>query len=549
MKFILLACSFVISIAACSKKTSTPGDSNHAPTASLSATITNADPCTATCTITASDIDGDKLSYSWDFGDGTKKDGAVAETHEYNAGKIYTITATVSDGKAPPVKVSATINATVSTVEINTATKYQTMEGFGGFGARDVYWSSGPFTGTDFVNDVINDLGLTILRDNLPTDFEDVNDDSDPYTTDFSKFHYNSLNNHLQYLRDMHAAGLNKLIVSVWSGPAWMKTNNNVNGVKADAPVYNTSPTADNNQLRTDMYEEFAERCVAYIKIIKQETGIDVYAISLQNEPRFTETYESCVFDGQALADLIEIVGKRFKDEGITTKIFMPEDVGYFDGINGLIEPILNDPDAMQCVNIIATHGYAFDGVTAASTDAQTWQAMYNWGRPHDLPLWMTETSGFSNDMKGAMDLSKAMYTAFTFGNVSAWLHWQLAEQTISAYSLMSSSGEKSKRYFISKNVYRYVRPGDMRVQSSTADGTNIYPLAFINDTANTNTIVLINDNASDRIIVLNGTGLPSQFSKFVTSATEDCKEEGLVETAQHILLPANSVTTLYRKK
>ena len=87
-----------------------------------------------------------------------------------------------------------------------------------------------------------------------------------------------------------------------------MKTNNNVNGAKADAPTYNLNPTAQDNQLRTDMYDEFAERCVAYIKILKQETGIDVYAISLQNEPRFSEPYESCVFNDEALRDLIKVV-------------------------------------------------------------------------------------------------------------------------------------------------------------------------------------------------------------------------------------------------
>lgn len=35
------------------------------------------------------------------------------------------------------------------------------------------------------------------------------------------------------------------------------------------------------------MCDEFAKMCVAYIKIIKQQTGIDIYALSIQNEPGF----------------------------------------------------------------------------------------------------------------------------------------------------------------------------------------------------------------------------------------------------------------------
>jgi O-glycosyl hydrolase len=433
------------------------------------------------------------------------------------------------------------------TVTIDSSTRYQAMEGFGGFGAKDVYWSNGPFTSSEFVNTLINDLGLTILRDNLPPDFEDVNDDGDPNSTDLSKFHYNSLSNHFQYLKDMKSAGLKKLIVSIWSAPAWMKTNNNVNGIKADAPEYSNSPTSQNNQLRTDMYEEFAERCVAYLKIIKQETGMDVYALSLQNEPRFTEPYESCVFNGDALRDIIKVTGRRLRKEGIETKIFLPEDIGYLDGISSMVQPTLNDDSARLYAGIVAVHGYAFDGVTANSPDAQTWQTMYSWGNKYNMPLWMTETSGFDNTMKGATDLAKAMYTAMTFGNVSAWLHWQLSQEKIDGFVLMSSSGQKSKRYFASKNFYRYVRPGDTRIKTSAPEGSNIYPVAFHNDTENTTTIVVINDNAEDKKIKLAGT-VPQQLEAFVTSAEENCESHGMINAGEEFTLPAGSVVTFYKK-
>ncbi|HEY6977214.1 MAG TPA: PKD domain-containing protein [Chitinophagaceae bacterium] len=548
MKSTFLSLALLLSLAACSKKPNTPAANNHAPLATLASTITSADPFIVNFIVTASDEDGDALTYSWDFGDGTTKQGTDKETHTYDINKTYTAKVSVSDGKASPVMVSVPVNTTVTEISIDVSVHYQTMEGFGGFGAQDVYWSSGPFTSPTFVNTLINDLGLTILRDNVPTDFEDVNDDSDLHTTDLSKFHHNSLNDHFKYLKDMKAAGLNKLIVSIWSAPAWMKTNNNVNGKKADAPAYNPNPTSRDNQLRTDMYEEFAERCVAYIKIIKQETGIDVYAMSLQNEPRFTEPYESCVFNGDALRDLIKVVGKRFKDDNITANIFMPEDIGYLDGVSAMVQPTLNDAEARSYTNIIAVHGYAFDGVTANSPDAQTWQTMYSWGAAYGMPLWMTETSGFSNDMKGATDLAKAMYTAITFGNVSAWLHWQLSQQTLDTYSLMSSSGIKSKRYFASKNFYRYVRPRDLRIKSSAPDGTNIYPLAFTNDTAKTTAVILINDSAESRAIKIRAASLPLQFAMYVTSPTDDCKDYGTVNATNGILLPANSIVTLYKK-
>ena len=226
----------------------------------------------------------------------------------------------------------------------------------------------------------------------------------------------------------------------------------------------------------------------------------------------------------------------------------MPEDVGWFDGIKGLIQPILDDAVAMSYVDIVATHGYAFDGVTAASTDAQTWQAMYNWGAPSGKPLWMTETSGFENDMNGAISLGKAMYTAITYGNVSAWIFWSLSTGTLDAYSLMSSSGVKSKRYYTSKNLYHYVRPGAYRIGAAAPDQSSIYPLAFKHDTENSETIVLINDSTITRAVRLSGSGLSTQFSMFVTSATDDCKDYGIINTIDGILLPSKSVITLYKK-
>lgn len=545
---------------ACSKKGSGNNSNgvNHPPQANITSDLISVNPFTFKFNVGATDQDIDPLTYSWDFGEGTLKDGTASETFQYAKGKDYTVKVKVSDGKSAPVEVTTAISTTTVDVLIDISKKFQTMEGFGGFGALKEYWAQGPFVSDAFVNTLINDLGLTILRDNLTTSFEPVNDNSDPFTTDLSKFNINSsvngldepLSEHLDYLIKMKAAGLQKLIVSVWSPAVWMKYNNQLgNGTQNQnsAPAYTTNPTAITNQLKTDMYDEFAEMCVAYIKIIKQQTGIDIYALSIQNEPRFSQFYSSCVYDGDAMRNLLKVVGKRFKDEGISTKLFLPEDVGYLQGVESMIAPTLADPVARQYADIIAVHGYDLDGVTAASTSAQTWQTMYGWGAQYNKPLWMTETSGYENTLDGAIKLAKAMYTAIKFGNISAWLHWSLSTTTLDSYSLMSSSGEKSKRYFVSKNFYKYIRPGAVRIDANAADGTNIYPLAFQNVNGNTTTIVLINDAASAKAVQLSGNNLPSQFLKVITSAADDAKDYGNVNSTDVILIPANSVITLFK--
>lgn len=445
----------------------------------------------------------------------------------------------------------------VTIVTIDNTKQYQTITGFGGFGTQDVPWSNGPYTSADFIKR-LTDLGVSIIRDEVPTNFEYTNDNADPFVTDLSKYNlntviageHNPLGTRIQFFKDAKAAGINTFVATVWSPPYWMKTNNRVdNGTNANAaPKYNINPTAADNQLRTDMYNEFAEMCVAYVKILKQQTGIDLYAFSIQNEPRFSQMYQSCLYSGAAMNDLLKVVGKRFKDEGLATKLFLPEDVGYLEGVSGMVMPALSDADARQYADIVAVHGYALDGITANSPDAQTWQTMYGWGAKYGKPLWMTETSGYKNDWSGAMALSKAMYTALKFGNVSAWVFWTLSTFTLDEYSLMSSAGTKSNRYYASKNFYHWIRPGAIRISAETAESSKLYALAFTHAANKETTLVLINDNAEPQTVKLAGTGLPVNFSQFTTTATDNCIDAGTVNIADNISLPANSVVTLYKK-
>lgn len=264
----------------CSKKES-EGRLNHSPVVTLSAELIQANPFTFQFTANATDQDFDVLTYTWDFGEGTVKSGNPKETFSYGADKDYTVKVTVSDGKSKATENTLSINTRTTTVTIDASKKFQTMEGFGGFGSQKEYWAAGPFTSDEFVNSLINDLGLTILRDNVPTSFEIVNDNNDPFATDLTKYnlstkvegHDETLNDHLDHLKKMKAAGLQKFIACIWSPSPWMKYNNKVgNGTQNQnsAPGYTASHTSGTNQLKTDLYNEFAEYCVAYIKIINR---------------------------------------------------------------------------------------------------------------------------------------------------------------------------------------------------------------------------------------------------------------------------------------
>ncbi|SFV27032.1 PKD domain-containing protein [Thermoflavifilum thermophilum] len=528
--------------AGCKKNSSSP---NRPPTVQeVKTTLLLDSPAfTFQFTATATDPDLQSLTYLWDFGDGGSTHDGPVVTHHFEAGKNYTVQVKVSDGQATSSVYAVQISTQVSQINIDLSQHFQTIEGLGGFGMQNQTWTDGPFADQRYINDLLNDLGLSMIRVDLPYNFE-----LHPgyFNIDTQAAGRQPLKTYFPFLQAMQQAGV-KIIASVWSPPAWMKSNGRIDngtGNQASAPKYNPNPGPDDNELRLDMYDDFAHMCAVYVQVLK-EHGIDLYALSIQNEPRFSEWYESCVYDGEALHNLLKIVGDTFQQRGYQTKLFIPEDIGWLDGIKGMVMPSLQDPATLPYVGAIAVHGYAFDGVTANSPDAQTWQTMYSWGAPYGIPLWMTETSGFSNDWNGAMSLAKAMYTAFRFGNISAWLFWTISTSQIDSYSLMDVNGNKSLRYFVSKNFYKFVRPGYIRAGISADTSTHIYPLVFKDPQGRHITVILINDGA-DQAVQLSGNGLPQQFVQYLTNANTKFDSIGMIPSSKAILLPASSVTTLY---
>ncbi len=112
-------------------------------------------------------------------------------------------------GTAPTPPGPAPVDVTLDLTKT-----HQTITGFGGFGAQNVYWSNGPFTSARFVRDVVDDLGCTIIRDELPTSFEIDNDNADPAVTDLTKYnltrrvpgHHVPFGDRVPHLKALHRA-------------------------------------------------------------------------------------------------------------------------------------------------------------------------------------------------------------------------------------------------------------------------------------------------------------------------------------------------------
>jgi len=79
---------------------------NDRPAARLAGDIITCDPSVVISGADSGDPDGDPLTYSWDFGDGSPLQQGITVSHNYSEGGTYPVILTVDDGKSLPNSTS-----------------------------------------------------------------------------------------------------------------------------------------------------------------------------------------------------------------------------------------------------------------------------------------------------------------------------------------------------------------------------------------------------------------------------------------------------------
>lgn len=439
-------------------------------------------------------------------------------------------------------------------VNVDRSVKYQTIEGFGFFGAYDVWWGSGAMWNDAWGDKIISDLGLTIWRNELfPPATPDANQDAD----------WNKQKPVVQGLKakaDQYGVNL-KYILTVWSPPADMKWTCNFTwaGDANATRSAGTVSTKNGGTLNPNMYTEYAEYWKTCLKNHK-DLGIDVYAISLQNEPMFKQTFNSCTYTTAWYCDLLDNVVPKIKATYPNVKVFGSENMLELEGKSNNYpyfyhQTIKNSATAKNNIDILAVHGYS-DGVNASSGSelAKMWaNHTEQFSVPMNKPAWMTETSGYSENWlmntntPGALNLAMDIYQGLVYGNIQAWVWWQGSSASgIDNYCLMSGTFG-GKKYAVSKHFYRYIRPGAVRVKASAQD-PNILVTAFEHTGKGTQTLIIINSGSEGKMVSVQGADLPAEFTIYRTnSGSENCKDVGKANSGadKYFEIPANSIVTL----
>ncbi|MGH7735415.1 MAG: hypothetical protein ACREOE_17415, partial [Gemmatimonadales bacterium] len=143
-----------------------------------------------------------------------------------------------------------------------------------------------------------------------------------------------------------------KVWAAPWSPPANMKDNNNVN---------------NGGHLNSGNYSAWAKVLAGFPAFYKSHGGVDLYALSAQNEPDFMASYQSCLFNASQMVAWIDVLGPALAALSPPVKVLAaePDNWGNIWGGDKYGPAIIADSMANMYVGPIATHDY---GGTSAGT-------------------------------------------------------------------------------------------------------------------------------------------------------------------------------------
>jgi glucuronoarabinoxylan endo-1,4-beta-xylanase len=358
-----------------------------------------------------------------------------------------------------------------STVNVDLNDTQQTIRGFGGMNfPRWIGTLTNAQVDTAFGNGS-GQIGLTILRIDVP----------------YNSYNWSGEVSAAQRAIDNHGA---IVFASPWSPPASMKTSGSTTG----------------GELKTDCYDDYADHLSDFADYMSSN-GAPLYAISLQNEPDVTVTYESCDWTSTQMRNFL-----KNNASVIPTRVMAAESYHFAQSFT---DPILNDSAAEAQMEIIAGHIYG-GGLAyyplAHSKGKEVWMTEHYTDSSNDADLW-----------PNALNVGKEIHDCMA-AHMHAYIWWYIRR----SYGPIAEDGHVTKRGYCMSHFAKFVRPGYIRLSATANPSSGVYVTAYKN--GDTVVIVAVNQNSSSREVTfsLSGGGVDS-YTKYETSSSNSLSDMGSV--------------------
>ena len=278
-----------------------------------------------------------------------------------------------------------------------------------------------------------------------------------------------------------------RILATPWTPPASMKDNDSL--VNGGSVIPSQYPNL------VAYFNSFTDTMKA------NNAPVDV--LSIQNEPDFTATYESCRWN----ASQLDTFFRDFAGD-VNTPMMMPESFHYDQSLSN---PTLNDPAAAAHVAYIGGHLYG--------AGIQDYPLAHALGKH----TWMTEYLVNDQRINAAVDTGQQISDTLTVGNMSAYIWWKTIGN---ANGLLNAAGVLQPRAYVMAQFSKFVRPGDVRIDVPF----NSSPLglsAFMDPTSGRFSIVAVNDTTLPvtQAFTVNGV-IPNSLTPWITSATQSLQPQ-----------------------
>lgn len=398
--------------------------------------------------------------------------------------------------------VQAETSSGVDIVSVNTKKRYQTILGFGGaLTDSSAYVLSQVDTETKQLilqsyYDQARGIGYNFARIHINScDFSLENysyvEEGDMTLDTFSL--ENAEKYALPLIRDVKKINNNlKLLASPWSAPAYMKDNDNMNF---------------GGRVKPEFKQLWADYFVKYIQAMRDK-NLDIWAVTVQNEPAAKQTWDSCEYTAEEERDFIKrYLGPAFEKNNLLDKHIVIWDHNR-DIVYDRAKKVLEDKDAAKYVWGTGIHWYMsenYENTTKVHNEFPDKHIIFTEGCQEGGPR---KGAWFTGERYGRNIIND-------FNNyVEAWIDWNIVldekggpnhvNNFCDAPIIIDTSEKKvhynSSFYYIA-HFSKFIKSGAARVDTFVY-GDKIHALSCINPD-NRLCIVIMNESCDERYIRL----------------------------------------------
>ena len=431
---------------------------------------------------------------------------------------MYITTNTRSqDFRKLTIDFSTKSNMSPTTIQLEPATRYQTMDGFGAAVTGSTCYNLMQMTKenrTKFLKETFSPtegMGQSYIRISIGCSDFSLSEYTCCDTPGMENFSLTSEETEyvIPILKEILAINPDvKIMGSPWTSPRWMKVNN-----LTDLQPFNSWTSG---HLNPAYYADYADYFVKWIEAFGQH-GIGIYSVTPQNEPLNRGNSASLFMGWQEQLEFVKNhLVPKFKEASLSTKIYLFDHNYNYDNMPEQNDYPVKIYDAGIDTDLVAGAAYHnYGGDKSELLDVHA--------KHPDRELVFTETSiGTWNDGRNLEVRLIEDMREVALGTVNNWckavIVWNLMLDSDrgpnreggcqTCYGAVDidrsnySSITRNSHYYIIGHLSSVVKPGAMRIGTSGFSDSGFYFSAFEN-TDGTYAVVLLNSNAASKMITL----------------------------------------------